>query len=149
MFSEAFRVLKPGGRLAFTVYDAPERAVALGAVYAAVRAHGSMDLGLPSGPNFFLLSDPGQSAAALMRAGFVDSSCRQVPQIWRVTHPDVLLEVIAGGSVRGGATLRAQSAGAMQAIKQALRDAFATYKRDDHFEIPAPAMLVSGTKSST
>jgi ubiquinone/menaquinone biosynthesis C-methylase UbiE len=48
---EALRVLKPGGRIAFTVWEVPERAVALGAVYAAVRAHGSLDLGLPAGPN--------------------------------------------------------------------------------------------------
>jgi ubiquinone/menaquinone biosynthesis C-methylase UbiE len=44
---EAFRVLKRGGRVAFTVWDTPERAVAVGALYAAVRAHGSMDVGLP------------------------------------------------------------------------------------------------------
>ena len=38
---EAFRVLAPGGRVAFTVWDQPERAVALGALYGAIREHGS------------------------------------------------------------------------------------------------------------
>lgn len=33
------------------------------------RLYGSMDIGLPSGPNFFLLSDPKQSAAALLKGG--------------------------------------------------------------------------------
>ena len=32
---ELRRVLKPGGRVAFTVWDAPERAIGFGAVYAA------------------------------------------------------------------------------------------------------------------
>ena len=58
---EAFRVLKRGGRVAFTVWDTPEHAVVFGAVYAAIRAHGSMDVGLPAGPNFFLFSDPEQA----------------------------------------------------------------------------------------
>ena len=75
---EAFRVLKRGGRVAFTVWDTPERAVGFGAVYAAVRAHGSLDVGLPAGPNFFLFSDPEQSTTALRNAGFVSPSCRQV-----------------------------------------------------------------------
>src|ERR1041384_1529615 len=54
---EAFRVLKRGGRVAFTVWDTPERAVGLGAVYAAMRTYGSLDVDLPVGPNFFLFSD--------------------------------------------------------------------------------------------
>ena len=61
---EAFRVLKRGGRVAFSVWDVPERAVGFGALYAAVRAHGSMDVGLPAGPDFFLFSDPDQSTKA-------------------------------------------------------------------------------------
>lgn len=43
---QAFRVLKRGGRVAFTVWDTPERAVGFGAVYAAIRTHGSLDVGL-------------------------------------------------------------------------------------------------------
>jgi SAM-dependent methyltransferase len=37
---EAFRVLKSGGRVAFSVWDLPERVVGFGSVYAAIRAHG-------------------------------------------------------------------------------------------------------------
>jgi ubiquinone/menaquinone biosynthesis C-methylase UbiE len=97
---EAFRVLKRGGRVAFTVWDTPERAVAFGAVYAAVRAHGSMDVGLPAGPNFFLFSDPEQSTRALQDAGFVSPSCRQVPQVWGLSDPDELFKVFTEGTVR-------------------------------------------------
>jgi len=143
---QAFRVLKPGGRVAFTVWDVPERAVAFGAVYVAVRAHGSMDIGLPQGPNFFLFSDPEQSTKALVTAGFVSPSFRQVPQVWRVSDPDEVFDVISQGSVRAGATLRAQSPSARQAIKRALRDTVAGYKRGDVFEVPAPAVLATAVK---
>lgn len=143
---EAFRVLKRGGRVAFTVWDTPERAVALGAVYAAVRAHGSLDVGLPAGPNFFLFSDPEQSTKALLSAGFVLPSCRQVPQVWRVSDPDKVFEGIAEGSVRAAATLRAQSPTATEAIKTALRDTVAAYKCGDDFEVPLPAILATAVK---
>ena len=143
---EAFRVLKAGGRVAFTVWDIPERAVAFGAVYAAVRAHGSMDIGLPVGPNFFLFSDPEQSAKALLRAGFVSPSSRQVPQVWRVSDPDRVFQTITEGSVRAAATIRAQSPVAREAIKAVLRDTVAAYRRGDSFEVPMPAALATAVK---
>jgi len=143
---EAFRMLKRGGRMAFTVWDTPERAVAFGAVYVAVRAHGSMDVGLPAGPNFFLFSDPEQSKKALLNAGFASPSCRQVPQMWRVSDPDKIFEVITEGSVRAAATLRAQSPSAREAIKSAMRDTFKAYRSGDSFAVPAPAILATAIK---
>ncbi|MGN5476450.1 class I SAM-dependent methyltransferase [Cupriavidus basilensis] len=88
---EAFRVLRPGGRIGFTVWDAPDRAIGFGAVYAAIRAYGSVDVGLPAGPNFFQFSDPSQCISALQKAGFTGAGCRQVPQLWRFSAPDQLL----------------------------------------------------------
>lgn len=143
---EAFRVLKAGGRVAFTVWDVPERAVGFGAVYAAVRAHGSLDIGLPAGPNFFLLSDPEQSAKALLGAGFISPSSRQVPQVWRVSDPNKVFQTVTEGSVRAAATIRAQSPAAREAIKTALRETVASYRRGDSFEVPMPAALAAAVK---
>jgi len=143
---EAFRVLKRGGRVAFTVWDTPERAVGFGAVYAAIRAHGSMDVGLPAGPNFFLFSDPEQCTKALLDAGFVSPSYRQVHQVWRVSDPDEVFEAVTQGTVRAAATLRAQSASAREAIKAALRETITTYKRGEYFEVPTPAVLATAAK---
>jgi ubiquinone/menaquinone biosynthesis C-methylase UbiE len=144
--SEAFRVLKRGGHVAFSVWDVPERAVGFGAVYAAIRAHGSMDVGLPAGPNFFLFSDPEQSIKALVNAGFVSPSCRQVPQVWRIADPDRLFDMVAEGTVRAAATLRAQSPSARESIRAALRETVARYRRGDTFEVPMPAVVASAVK---
>jgi ubiquinone/menaquinone biosynthesis C-methylase UbiE len=144
---EACRVLKPGGRIAFAVWDVPERAVGFGAVYVAVRAHGSMDVGLPVGPNFFFFSDPEQSTNALRDTGFVSPSCKQVPQVWRLSYPDELFEVVTEGSVRAAATIRSQSPGARDAIRAVLRETVMAYKRGDHFEVPMPAVIAAAVKS--
>lgn len=143
---EAFRVLKGGGRVAFTVWDIPERAVGLGAAYAAIGAHGSMDVGLPAGPNFFFLSDPEESKRALTNAGFSSPSCRQVPQVWRSADADGLFEVLTEGTVRAAATLRAQTTQAREAIRAALREKVHSYKRGAHFEVPMPALLATAIK---
>jgi len=143
---EAFRVLAPGGRIAFVVWDVPERAVAFGALYGAIRTHGTLDVGLPAGPNFFLFSDPAYSAKALLDAGFVEPSSRQVPQTWRVVDPEAVFEVMMRGTVRAAATLRAQSPAAQNAIKSSLRDAVARCRSGTGYEIPMPAVLVTARR---
>ena len=91
-----------------------------------------MDVGLPAGPTFFLFSDPAQSRRALLDAGFLSPSCRQVPQLWRVSDPDKVFGVLAEGTVRAAATLRAQDPLAWEAIRVALRDTVTTYKRGEY-----------------
>ena len=146
---EAFRVLKPGGRVAFSVWDVPEKVVGFGAVYAAIRAHGSMDVGLPAGPNFFLFSSPEASLGALRDAGFAEPTFRQVPQVWRVADPDQLFEMVATGTVRAAATLRAQSPEARQAICQAVRKTVLAYASGDGYEVPMPAVVAAAVKPGT
>ena len=143
---EAFRVLRPGGKVSFSVWDAPERAVGFGAVYAAIRAHGSMDVGLPVGPNFFLFSSAEQSIKALRDAGFESPTFRQVPQVWRASDPDQLFAMLVTGTVRMAATLRAQSPEARQAIREAVRETVSTYRRGNEYEIPMPAVVAAAFK---
>ena len=143
---EAHRVLKRGGRVAFSVWEVPERAVGIAIVYAAVRAHGSMDVGLPAGPDFFLFSDPEQSIKALRAAGFDSPTVHQAPQVCRITDADTLFDMFARGSVRAGAMLRAQNPAAKEAIRAALREKVSEYKRGAHFELPMPAIVAAAIK---
>lgn len=143
---EAFRVLKPGGRVAFSVWDQPERVIGLGALYDAIREHGSTDVGLPAGPNFFLFSSPEQSIEALCRAGFDSPTFRTVPQVWRSSDPDKLFAMLATGTVRAAATLRAQSPEARKRIREAVRQTISAYQRDGDYEIPMPAVVAAAVK---
>jgi ubiquinone/menaquinone biosynthesis C-methylase UbiE len=143
---DAYRVLKPGGRFAFSVWDAPDRAIGFGAVYAAIRAHGSLDVGLPVGPNFFLLSDPAQCKTSLLNAGYVAPVVSVVPQVWRVPTAEAAVETILRATVRASATLRAQKPKARTAIVAAIKHSIEAYRVADGYAVPMPAVVVSARK---
>ena len=69
---ECRRVLKPGGRMALAVWDAPERNPWATVPSAAVQALGVLPPPDPTIPGPFSMSADGQLAAALHEAGFVD-----------------------------------------------------------------------------
>jgi ubiquinone/menaquinone biosynthesis C-methylase UbiE len=143
---EAYRVLTPGGRLAFTVWDVPDKVIGFGAIYEAIRAHGTLDVGLPVGPNFFLFSDPAQSQRVLQAAGFSSPSITFVPQVWCVAAPEQVFEATLQGSVRAAATLRGQSPAAREAIKAAVSKVISGFRRGDQYEVPMPAVLGAAIK---
>ena len=142
---EAFRVLKPGGRFAFSVWDQPERVIGLGALYDAIHKHGSMDVGLPAGPNFFLFSSPEQSIKALLHAGFESPTFRTIPQVWRSSDPDKLFAMLATGTVLRLPRCE-RSSEARKLIRAAVRQTISTYQRDGQYEIPMPAVVAAAVK---
>jgi len=53
---------------------------------------------------------------------------------------------VTEGTVRAAATLRAQSPGAREAVKAALRETVMAYKHGDYFDVPNPAVLATAVK---
>ncbi len=68
--SEAARVLRPGGRFAFTVWAKPQETVGFGIILNAIQSHGNPAVQLPQGPSFFRFSDPAECDRTLREAGF-------------------------------------------------------------------------------
>jgi SAM-dependent methyltransferase len=145
---EAGRVLVPGGRLAFTVWSRPERAIGLSIAQQAVVAHGDADpSALPPGPPFFRFSDPEECRRALAAAGFVEPRVDEVAQTWRLDSVDALLRALLEGTVRNRALLRLQSPAAMDRIRRAIDEGVTPYRRDGgRLEIPMPAILASAAR---
>lgn len=143
---EARRVLRPGGRLAFTVWDVPEEAKLHGAVIQAIQAHGSPDVALPPGPNMFMFSDAQVCGTALSRAGFRQWTVRKLPHVWRPASGEKLLEAVATGTVRARGTMALQPSAAMQAIQQAILAALAPHKTAAGYAVPMSTVLASATR---
>ena len=145
-FREAFRVLRSDGRLAFTVWDVPQEAKLFGAVLGAIERHGSFDVGLPTGPNMFLFSEPTACERALTGAGFKGCAITKVPQTWRPASGDQILDFVTTGTVRTRGALARQRSGAVSAINDAILTALAPFRTAAGYEVPMPAILASATK---
>jgi SAM-dependent methyltransferase len=139
--AEAHRVLHSGGKLAFTVWAKPEEALGFGMVLRAIQRHGISDVPLPSGPPFFRFSDPEECERTLLEAGFVESSVRLVPQVWRLRSPDALFEIMSGSTVRTAGLIHAQTPEAVEAIRTNVRASAERYRKGGLIELPMPAVL--------
>ena len=144
--AEAFRVLRPGGRIAFTVWASPDRAVGFRMVLDAIEKHGRMDVQLPPGPPFFRFSDSDEAERELREAGFVEPRIEEVSQTLHLRAPETPFDVLMRGGVRVAAILRAQSPEALAAIQKTVSDAVASYTNNGEVQIPMPCVLASARK---
>jgi SAM-dependent methyltransferase len=144
--AEAFRVLRPGGRYAFTVWDGPEKAVAFGIVLQSIQAQGDMNIPLPEGPPFFRFSEPEETRRTLTALGFVNVQSIQVPQVWEVESGDYLLETFRTAAVRTAALLNAQTPAALKKIQEEISSRLEIFRTGDAIRLPMPAVLASALR---
>src|SRR6267378_8710724 len=76
---EMRRVLRPGGRVAISVWERPSPNNGFGLVMGAIKAHGRLDVPLPQGPDFFQFGDQESLKAALAQTGLVDVNATAIP----------------------------------------------------------------------
>lgn len=146
--AEAFRVLQPGGSIAFTVCAAPEKAVGIGMVLKAIEKHGTTDVHVPPGPPFFRFSDWGESRHALLEAGFVQPEVREVDQTLVLHAPDTPFHALVRGGVRFAAMLHAQTPAALALIERAVAHDAQAYLTDaGELRIPMCCVLACALKT--
>lgn len=140
-FREAFRVLRSGGRMAFTVWAAPKQGEGFGIVLGAITVHGVPDPSLPPAPPYFRFADAAETHRVFASAGFIASATRIVPQFWRHSTPDEVFAAFNEGAVRATAMLRAQPPDRQQAIRRIVRREVEQLGANGEYVIPVPAAL--------
>ena len=146
--AEAFRVLQPGCRMAFTVCATPDKAVGFGMVLKAIEKHGATDVPVPPGPPFFRFSDWQESRRALLDAGFVQPDVREVDQTLVLREPETPFHALMRGGVRIAAMLLAQTPAALALIERAVAHEADKYRNDaGELRIPMPCVLASALKA--
>jgi len=109
--TEAFRVLKDGGRYAFTCWTAPSVNPFMGLILGSIQAHGTLDVDLPEGPPLFRFSDAAECRNVLKKAGFSEIDVTEAPLIWPFAIAEELVHELPTSTARLGPLLEAQTQG--------------------------------------
>jgi SAM-dependent methyltransferase len=140
--AETRRVLRPGGRLAFTVWASAERNPWVSTAVRILVAHGHVPQPEPGEPGMFVLADEQELRALLADAGFASARIEHV-----AVHSDYadVDEYIRRSNEMGGMFARAWQEAPedeREAMTEELRDAFEPFAVDGGYELPGLAVCV-------
>ena len=136
---EARRVVRNGGKLAFTVWADPSKLAAFGLFFDAIEKHGNLQ-DLPHGP-LFGMSDFDVFHRMVREAGFHDSTVTEHDIAWQVGSAEQLLESFAAW-----AQMDAYPKSVREAVENTVRENAKPFESDGTLTLPNPAILVSATK---
>ncbi len=128
--AEAHRVLRSGGRFAFTVWDHGAELDPRQMLRRAVQAFGdaAVSASLPAGPAPDLFVDPGRCRHLLQGAGFLPPMLTKLPLVQTTPDPDTYFDIVLkGAGPRNGSPLRAQPPEALAATRAGVVSAGASF----------------------
>jgi SAM-dependent methyltransferase len=139
VLAEAFRVLRPEGRMGFTIWADPAKLEAFGLFFAAIEQHaGAAEL--PHGP-LFGVSDFAVFHSMIRDADFRESSVEELDIAWKMDSLDPYVVAF-----RDWANLDAFPKNVQSAIEATVRENALSYRSNGTIIIPNPAILLSGIK---
>ena len=145
---DAYRVLKPGGRLGFSVWAGPEKNPGAKMVNDAIEAHGDLNVGLPEGPPHYLYGEEEECRKVLEQSGFDGSSMSYETRTveWHLPTASYFFEVERDAGVRTAGLLARQSPEKLHAIRFAIERQMQRYATGNEFVLPMTAHVVTVAK---
>jgi SAM-dependent methyltransferase len=139
------RVTRPGGHVATSWWDQPERNRCLGLFMDAVKEAGATPPpDLPTGPPLFRFSVDAEVTALLRGAGLHRIEIRPVTYSHRVSGLDEVWEGMLGGTVRTKALIVTQPESVQRRIREALARLLRPHAVTGGFELPVAVKIASG-----
>lgn len=145
--SEAHRVLRKGGKYAFTAWCSPEQGCDfMKLVFGSIQAHGTLDVDLPPAPPMFRFSDPVECLKTVESVGFSKPEVSRLELKWTANRPEEIIELIYKSIVRAPMVLEAQTPEARDRIHNALVTGAEAYRTENRIEMAFPAMMTVAMK---
>jgi SAM-dependent methyltransferase len=142
---EAHRVLREGGRVAFSFWAEPAENIAWKLVLDAVTRHGDRTAAAAPAPGGGF-GTAAQCADALREAGFADCVTRLVRATWRHRDAAAMVAALQTGTARMAALLEAQRPDAVAAIVADIAANAECYGVETGIAVPIAAVIASGVK---
>lgn len=145
-FGETYRVMRPGGRLALSVFGAPDRNPWASLVGRVLVAEKHIPPPVPGSPGIFGLSDSKRMRELLIGAGFVSLDVADMSLTWRFPSLDAywwLLTEMAGAI---SPILRGLAPEAQAKVRTQLDEMAQPFRADDGYAFPALCLNVATRK---
>jgi len=140
------RVLKRGGRYAFSVWAEPEANPCFTTLFGTLGEVMQLPPPPPDAPGPFRLAAPGELERVVLAAGFGNVAVERVDLTWMFSsaaqHWEVFSET-AGPLERAAATLPASE---LARLKERMAEAVAPFASGDGLRIPGVELCVSGSR---
>jgi SAM-dependent methyltransferase len=144
---ELARVLVPGGRIALSTWDAPERSPFFSALLGAVSdAEIPSPSEVPPGPSFFQFAEDEAFRTLLAGASFAGVDIGAITVDLALRSADEVIAALAEGTVRTGALVRAADDMQRRRVRESLETRLEPWRRGGSYVVPASIKIASGRK---
>ncbi|PIB25122.1 ubiquinone biosynthesis methyltransferase UbiE [Amylibacter kogurei] len=145
---EAARVLKTGGKLAFSIWHGQGSNGSFGWLFDAVGRLADPSITLPAGPDAHELADFVTAKSIVQDAGFTDVKLKEIASELSLKNPEALFDLFDGGAVRTASLLSRQPDSRREAIRRdlAMRTKRDGTKKGQGYFVPAPSVVISAVR---
>ena len=141
-FAETRRVLRPEGRLAFSVWAAPERNPALSLASRVLVELGHVPPPDPGAPGAFAMADTGRIRELVVGAGFAEPEIEEVSFRRPFADQDDYLRFLIETSSSLSPVLQALPAEELEAVREQVHEAARPFHSGEGYDFPAVCLNV-------
>src|SRR5215208_264392 len=141
-FSETRRVLRAGGRLAFSVWAARERNPALSLVGGVLESQGHIPPPDSEAPSAFAMADAERIRELVVGAGFAEPDIEEVTFRWTFADQDAYWRYVTQTAASSSPVLRALSPEVLNTVREQMHQAARPHRSGEGYDFPATCLNV-------
>jgi ubiquinone/menaquinone biosynthesis C-methylase UbiE len=145
-FGETSRVMRPSGRLTFSVFGAADRNPWASLVGRVLVSERHIPPPVPGSPGIFALSDPKRIHELLTRSGFASPDVVEMPLTWRFPSPDAHWWVLTEMAGAISPIVRGLAPEAQAKVRMHLGEMAQPFRAGDGYAFPVLCLNVATRK---